>query len=247
MENATIVDNYSSGELLNSIRQGVTALGKTTDTLTLDDLAPVEEFHIGGRQATGDLLDQINLGPQDHLLDIGCGIGGTSRFVAATYGAKVDGIDLTPEFVETGTEICNWLKLQDLVTLKVANALDNGFADNSFDAACMLHVGMNIADKPALFTEIGRVLRPGGRFALYDVMKNDDGARAYPVPWATDPDMCAISSLQDYQDGLARAGFEITSVRDRTEVASAFFARLKKNMQASAGPPPIGLHLLYGG
>jgi len=120
MENATIVDNYSSGELLNSIRQGVTALGKTTDTLTLDDLAPVEEFHIGGRQATGDLLDQINLGPQDHLLDIGCGIGGTSRFVAATYGAKVDGIDLTPEFVETGTEICNWLKLQDLVTLKVA-------------------------------------------------------------------------------------------------------------------------------
>ena len=246
MQNETIVDNYSSGKLLKAIRQGVTALGKTTDTITLNDLAPVEEFHIGGRQATGDLLDQIDLGPQDRLLDIGCGIGGTSRFAAATYGARVDGIDLTPEFIEAGREICKWLGLQDLVTLRVANALHNGFDDNSFDAACMLHVGMNIPDKSALFAETARVLRPGGRFALYDVMKNDDAAREYPVPWATGPDMCAIASLPTYKDGLIAAGFEIMAIRDRTEFAGAFFERMKKGMQSSAGQPPIGLHQIMG-
>lgn len=246
MQNDEIVGNYSSGSLLETIRTGISALGKTTESITMGDLAPVEEFHIGGRQATGDLLDQIGLGPQDRLLDIGCGIGGTSRFAAATYGARVDGVDLTPEFIATGTEICKWQGVHGLVSLHVGDALDNRFADNSFDAACMLHVGMNIADKAALFAEIARSLRPGGRLALYDVMKNDDGARAYPVPWATGPEMCAIASLQTYRDALDGAGFTIVSMRDRTEFAAAFFARMQQGRQGRAGPPPIGLHLIMG-
>jgi len=246
MEKKTIIGNYSSGKLLDAIRNGIAALGKTTGTITPDDLAPVEEFHIGGRQTTTDLLDQIDLGPQDNVLDVGCGIGGTSRFIANRYGARVTGIDLTPEFVETGREINTRLGLQDRVSLRVADALETGLDDNSFDAATMLHVGMNIPDKPALFAEIFRTLRPGGRFALFDIMQMDDGPRVYPVPWAAGPDSCSIAPLSVYRGGLQAAGFEISSVRDRADIAEKFFKAMKKGMQANAGPPPIGLHLIMG-
>ncbi len=246
MDNRNIVENYATGALLDAILAGIAALGKTTGDITLADLAPMEEFHIGGRVATRDLLDQIDPGPQDHVLDIGCGTGGTSRFIAATYGATVDGIDLTPEYIETGREISRWTGLRDQVSLRVANALDNGFADSRFDAACMLHVGMNIPDKAGLFGETWRVLRPGGRFALFDVMKTSDQALEYPVPWASGPEICAIADVETYREGLAAAGFEIVSVRDRTEAARAFFARMQKRMQGASGTAPIGLHLIMG-
>ena len=241
-----VAEHYSQEELLSAIHNGLTALGKTIDTVSIDDLAPVDEFHIGGRPATRALLDQLDLSSDKTVLDIGCGLGGTSRFIAATYESRVKGIDLTPAYVKTGSELCKWVGLEDRVELKQGNALQTGFDDASFDAACMLHVGMNIPDKHKLFAEINRVLRPGGQIAIYDIMRASDEPLAYPVPWASVVDTCVMSSPEHYRHALEVSGFEIVNVRDRTEFATDFFEMLKKNAAARGGPPPIGLHLVMG-
>ena len=170
-----ISTHYTHGDLTAAIRSGIEKLGKTIDSVTVDDLAPVDEFHIGGRQASEHFLDQFGLTPDNRILDVGCGLGGPARFVASRYGCRVDGIDLTPEYVETGTTICKWVGLDDRISLHRGSALSMPFADGSFDGAYMLHVGMNIEDKAGLCAEVGRVLRPSALFGIYDVMKTGDG------------------------------------------------------------------------
>ncbi|MEA2080274.1 MAG: methyltransferase domain-containing protein [Pseudomonadota bacterium] len=141
----SVTEHYTHGQLLDRILQGVEAIGKTPATVTVDDLAPVDEFHIGGRQASEDFICQLELSADDHTLDIGCGIGGTSRFVASRFGCRVSGIDLTPEFVSTGQSLCDWVGLSDQVELHQGEATEMPFADERFDAAFILHVGMNHA------------------------------------------------------------------------------------------------------
>ena len=241
-----VADHYTHGRLLDAILAGVTALGKTPQTLDIGDLAPVDEFHIGGRQATEDFVAQMGLSPEDHVLDVGCGIGGTARYLASTCGCRVTGLDLTPEFVEAGRVLCAWVGLGERVDLTQGSALAMPFEPARFDAAVMLHVGMNIADKAGLFAEVGRVLRPGATFGLYDIMRRNDEPLVYPVPWAAVPDTSALATPEDYRASLAEAGFEVTKECDRREFAAEFFAALRERTEAAGGPPPLGLHILLG-
>jgi ubiquinone/menaquinone biosynthesis C-methylase UbiE len=241
-----VADHYTHGRLLDAILAGVTALGKTPQTLDIGDLAPVDEFHIGGRQATEDFVAQLGLSPEDHVLDVGCGIGGTARYLASTCGCRVTGLDLTPEFVEAGRVLCAWVGLGERVDLTQGSALAMPFEPARFDAVVMLHVGMNIADKAGLFAEVGRVLRPGATFGLYDIMRRNDEPLVYPVPWAAVPDTSALATPEDYRAVLAEAGFEVTKERDRREFAAEFFAALRERTEAAGGPPPLGLHILLG-
>ncbi|MEK6236225.1 MAG: class I SAM-dependent methyltransferase, partial [Planctomycetales bacterium] len=170
----------------------------------------------------------------------------TARFLASESGCKVTGIDLTPEFVETGRVLCSWVGLAERIELHCGSALATPFEADQFDAAVMLHVGMNIQDKASLFAEVNRVLKPGGVFGVYDVMRQNDDPLIYPVPWAMVPDASALGTPEEYRNALTSSGFEITTERDRGDFADEFFARLRKNMEASGGPPPLGLHILLG-
>jgi cyclopropane fatty-acyl-phospholipid synthase-like methyltransferase len=169
-----ISEHYTHGNLLEAIQSSIANLDKTVDNLTIEDLAPVDEFHIGGRQATEHFLGQLNVSEQDHLLDVGCGLGGASRFVANKYHNHVTGIDLTPEYIETGKKLSLWVGLDKQVTLRLGSALSMPFDDEIFDGGFMMHVGMNIENKTQLFTEVFRVLRPNTSFGVYDIMKVDD-------------------------------------------------------------------------
>lgn len=180
-----VSEHYLHGNLLQAIQASITKLGKTVDDITIEDLAPVDEFHIGGRLATENLLDQLSFTEKHHILDVGCGLGGAARFVANKYNNQVTGIDLTQEYIETGNTLCTWVKLDKKVALQHGSATVMPFQNESFDGGYMLHVGMNIEDKELLFKEIYRVLRPGASFGVYDVMRNKTGELAYPVPWAT--------------------------------------------------------------
>lgn len=241
-----VANHYTRGDLLSAIRAGVEKLGKTPETVTIEDLAPVDEFHIGGRMATRSFLDQIGIRPEDHVLDVGCGIGGASRFAARTYGCQVTGIDLTEEYVETGNTLCSWLGLENRVKLSQGNALAMNLPDATVDKAFMLHVGMNIPDKASLAMEVWRVLRPGGVFGIYDIMEVDGDQLKYPVPWATVAKASSLASPANYKHSLMAAGFQIVSERDRREFALDFFERLKANSAVADGPPPLGLHILMG-
>ena len=241
-----VAAHYASASLVEAIKRGIQQLGKTTQTATIADLAPVDEFHIGGRQATMDFMDQLSLRDTDSVLDIGCGIGGAARFVADHYGAKVTGIDLTKEFVETGEEICRWLGLDDRVSLQQGSALNLPFEPSSFHHAYMMHVGMNIADKGSLARQIARVVKPGGTFGVFDVMRTGDEELLYPVPWATIADTSVMETADDYSDYLKAAGFTIVGVRNRKDIALDFYKKLRATAVASNQVPPLGLHILMG-
>ncbi len=243
----SVAEHYTHGSLLAKITAGIESIGKTPASVTVDELAPVDEFHIGGRQASEEFTSQLGLGGNDHVLDIGCGIGGTSRFVASRFGCRVTGIDLTPEFIETGTALCKWVGLDNLVELHHGNALDMPFTEGSFDAAIMLHVGMNIADKAGLFSEVYRLLRPGAVFGVYDVMKTGNDELKYPVPWSSVPDTSALATQAQYVAALQQAGFDVIEVHNRREFAADFFAETRERMAAAGQtPPPLGVHIAMG-
>jgi SAM-dependent methyltransferase len=158
-----ITRHYTHGELLAAIERGLQQMGRNLADVTVDDLGPVDEFHTGGRQATIDLLDQMQLRPGYSVLDIGSGIGGTARLLAHRYGCRVTGIDLTPEFVTVAEALTRSVGLEEQVTFHGGDVTGMPFATASFDAATLLHVGMNIADKRAVFAETARVLKPEAR------------------------------------------------------------------------------------
>ena len=241
-----VSNHYTHGDLAAAIRSGIESLGKTINSVTVDDLAPVDEFHTGGRQASEEFLSQLDLSPEKHVLDVGSGLGGTTRFVANRYGCRVAGIDLTPEYVETAKVLSGWVGLDKSISLYQGSALAMPFADRVFDCAYMLHVGMNIDDKAKLCSEVSRVLRSNALFGIYDVMRIGDGELAYPVPWATTSTSSAVATPAQYRAALQAAGFSVIAERNRRDFALALFDQLRARTAAVGGPPPLGLHILMG-
>ncbi len=238
--------HYTHGDLVAAIRRGIESLGKRTDSLTVDDLAPVDEFHIGGRRASEDFLDQLDLNPERHALDIGCGLGGAARFAASRYGCQVTGVDLTPEYIETAKVVCAWVGMDKRISLHQGSALALPFPDDSFDRAYMLQVGMNIGDKAKLCSEVSRVLKRNSLFGIYDVMRIGDGELTYPVPWATTASSSAVAEPAEYRKALEKAGFTVIAERNRRDFALAFFDEVRARTAAAGGPPALGLHILMG-
>jgi ubiquinone/menaquinone biosynthesis C-methylase UbiE len=240
-----VAGHYTHGALGAAIDGGLKILGRSADELRDADLAGMDEFHMGGREATAALAGQLDLKPAAHLLDIGCGIGGAARFFAQHFGCRATGIDLTPEYIETARALTRRLGLAERVEFRVGSALDLPFTDASFDRATLLHVGMNVPDKRKLAAEAHRVLKRGGTFAVFDVMRTGPGPITYPVPWAASEATSFVASAAEYREALEAAGFAVISERDQRQMALDFFARIRARMAAS-GPPPLGLHVLMG-
>lgn len=239
-----VSQHYSHGSLIESIRAGIEQMGKSVDNVTLHHFAPVDEFHIGGRQATEHLLAQLGLTADSHVLDVGCGLGGPARYATNSYQCRVTGIDLTKEYVNAGETINGWVGLSEQIALQHGSALALPFAAESFDSAYMIHVGMNIEDKADLFTGINRVLRQGALFGIYDIMKVGDGEITYPVPWAADESLSKLAAPAAYEDSLRSAGFDIVTVNNRRDFALEFFETMRQRAAATTAPPPLGLHVL---
>jgi len=241
---ASVSETYLHGGLLKAIEEGLKKMGKTPADVTVEDLGPVDEFHIGGRMATKHFLDQLKFSEHDHILDVGCGLGGSSRFTASQYGCRVTGIDLTQEYVDTGSALNQWVNLEGTITLQQGSALSTPFQDASFDGAFMLHVGMNIEDKTRLFSEVHRVLKPGSTFGVYDVMQISEGKITLPVPWANEESTNRLAMPDQYKQALKDADFEVVNENNRREIALEFFAKVRANAEGGAGPAPLGLHIL---
>lgn len=240
-----VAGHYSHGALGEAIRAGLDALKTTSEAEPVELLAAVDEFHMGGRRATKTLAEALDINPDHHVLDIGCGLGGTARFLASTYGCKVTGIDLTPEYVAVGNDLNDELGLAGQINLSEANATDLPFADANFDRASLLHVGMNIADKAKLFQEAARVIKSGGYLGVYDVMRTNDLPITFPVAWAENETTSFVEPADAYRITLEAAGFTIVDIADRSDVALYFFEAIKKRL-AEGGPPPLGLHIVMG-
>jgi ubiquinone/menaquinone biosynthesis C-methylase UbiE len=240
-----IARDYAQKDLEPTILGALRTLGKDIDKLVPEDLSPVDEFHIGGRRATEEFAATLSFPPGAHLLDIGCGLGGASRHFAGVRGCRVSGIDLTDEFVHTAAALAKRVHLDAMVSYRHGSALELPFPAGTFDGAYMLHVGMNIADKAGLFAEARRVLKPGARFGVYDVMRDHSGDLAFPMPWAATAATSFVEPAVAYRALLEAAGFEIVSERNRRDFAVATFAQMRARA-SQAGPPALGLHIVMG-
>jgi len=236
---------HSRGSLAATILATLARMGRGTERLAPDDLTGVDEFHMGGRDATALLGERLALGPGDRLLDLGSGIGGPARYFADRFGCRVTGVDLTPTFVEAARDLTERCGLADRVAFELASVTALPFPAATFDAATMIHVGMNLPDKAAMAREAARVLKPGGRFLIYDAMRTGPGDLAFPVPWSTRAETSFLATPGDYRAALERAGFRIEAEHDRRALAQAFFAKLRERT-ASGNPPALSLGLLLG-
>jgi SAM-dependent methyltransferase len=243
---AKVAGHYRRGQLEETILRAMAQMGKDTAHLVAADLAPIDEFHVGGFEATQAVAAHMDLRPGLRLLDVGSGIGGPARYFAAEHGCHVTGIDLTEEFVQVAKSLTRLVKLDHLVEFRQASALQLPFAGEKFDRAYMIHVGMNLADKAGVFGEVRRVLKAVGVFALFEIMRGSaKGAMRYPVPWALSEETSFVSDAKDYRKMLEQAGFRILQERNRREFAIEFMNRTMPRTTASA-PPVLGVQLLMG-
>lgn len=239
-----VARHYGDDELLTRILAGLEVAGADLNQLSPDDLAPVEEFHIGGRKATIHAVDKMSLTAGQRVLDIGCGIGGAARYIASRAGCAVTGIDLTAEYIEIAKTLTDMTGLDKHARFEVASALEMPFPDAGFDAAITLHVAMNIKDREGLYREIARVLKPDAVLCLFDVMKKGEEAIEFPVPWAESEATSHLASPEEMMEFLDQAGFDVLETGDRTDFALDFFKEVMS--KAEDGPQPLGIHLVMG-
>jgi len=233
------------GQLLAAISSALDAAGVDRTSLRPADLAAVDEFHIRGRRATLEIIDELALTPDSNVLDLGSGLGGPARTLAEVAGCRVTGVDLTPEFCQVATALSEWTGLSGRTDFHVGDATATGLPDESVDAAMTVHVAMNIPDKHALYAEAFRVLRPGGRFVVYDVLQGEGGGVHYPVPWAADSSTSFPATLEDMRELLPSAGFDIVSELDSSDESLAWFQHMGAKIQRD-GPPPVTFATFLG-
>ena len=236
---------YSPNDLYNKIIAGLNKLGKDLSKVTLDDLQPVDEFHIRGDTATKELIELADFTPDMHILDVGCGIGGSTRRLSSETGCRVTGIDLSDEYIDTAERLTDLLNMQDRVKFHACSALELPFEDNAFDGVWSLQMNMNVEDKLAWMTETRRVLKPGGRAILYEVCGNKNTPLHFPVPWAQDASMSFLIPPDAFRDVVTAAGFDITNWTDKTDLARVAFSKAKKP-EGEPTLPILGVYMLVG-
>lgn len=241
-----VSDHYERGDVGARILAALAAAGKPVDTLTLDDLAPADQFHIRGQLATRELLALAHLTRGSQVLDVGGGLGGPARVLASDLGCQVTVLDLAEAYCRAGELLTAHTGLQALVTFRQGNALDLPFPAESFDVVWTQHSSMNIADKPQLYREMARVLRPGGKLALNEVMAGTAQPLHFPVPWASHAAISFLHSPAEVRSLIRQAGFNELVWQDVTPTALTWLQTRRPVQTASGEQPALGLHLVLG-
>jgi len=234
---------YATGGVRERIEAALRSAGKDFDALTPADLAvglaPFEDFHSLGRPGAVALLEAAHVSAADHVLDAGSSIGGTSRLLAAEHGCRVTAIDFTAEYCDTARWLNGLVHLQDRIDVIEGDVTDLPLRDASFDLVVSQHVQMNIADKPRLYGEARRVLRPGGRLALWDATAGSRQPLIFPLPWADIPERSHLITPDELATALQDAGFALEVWNDLTEFSVEAMTPIFE-----APSDPLGLQLL---
>ncbi len=237
--------HYCRPGLAEAILAALEESGADIQRLALEELAPIDEFHIRGRAATLELAQAAGLRSTMRVLDVGSGIGGTSRCLAKEFGCRVTGIDLTDEYCQVASMLTAKVGLDGLIDYHQGDATNLPFEDNEFDVVWTEHVAMNVPNKRRFYSEMYRVLRPGGTLAIYDVLAGSSTPVLFPVPWARTPDTSFLVSPEELRELLRDSGFTVSDWKDTTAEAREWFVNLAERIRRE-GFPALGFHLLMG-
>ena len=246
MSDRDVASHYSKGTLLSRLKAALRDDGVDPERPTIEALAPYDQFHSRGLEATLEMATLIRARPDHHILDVGSGLGGPARYVAKRFGCRVTGIDLTAEFCDVARHLTRLLHLEERVSFEVGNALAMPFRDASFDGAYSMNVSMNVADKSAFYGEIHRVLKPGGWLILSELAKGKGGELDFPTPWAASAASSFLSTPEATRRGLSKAGFEVTRLKTTLEESLAFGARSRAMVERGEKPPHRAVMLVHG-
>jgi sarcosine/dimethylglycine N-methyltransferase len=247
MGDTLIPAQYSAGGTRRRIEDALVAAGKNLHSLQPADLALLEDFHTMGRYATSQLADLAGLGglgglgglsPGSEVLDAGSGIGGTARYIADRFGARVTAVDLTEDYCDAAEWLNRLVGLDDRIRVHRGDVTDLPFADATYQVVFSQHVQMNIADKHRLYRETHRVLVDGGLLAVWDIAAGDLGEPDYPLPWADDPRLSRLVTSERLRGAVEASGFEVDQWNDLTEQAATVMKAI-----VAAPPNPLGPHV----
>jgi len=234
-------DHYRATDLTERLKTALAVFGPEEQRLTPQQLGALDQFHTRGLAATAELARLIGINADMTVLDVGAGIGGPARFLAATSGCRVTGVDLSEPFVDAARYLTGRTGQGEQVSFRTASALELPFGAGDFDVALLQHVAMNIADRARLYGEIRRVLKQGGRFATFDIVANG-GEPHYPVPWARTPATSFLLTAAATRETIEAAGFRTLVWQDDTDAAKAWIAALR----GSAPPSSPNLGVVIG-
>lgn len=237
--------HYTRGDLAATVESALRDRGLDPAHVTVEQLAPLDHFHSFGVAGSQELARAMGIAAGDRVLDVGGGIGGPARMLASQIGCAVTVLDLTPEFCQVGEMLTAWTHLSDRVAFVCGSALAMPFDDASFDAAWTVHAAMNIEDKPRLYAEIRRVLRPGGRFALFDITAGPNPPVLYPAPWADTPATSFLLPPDELRALVAGAGFRELSWAQGAELVRTIRS-IQQPLTDAAGVSGINTALLPG-
>jgi ubiquinone/menaquinone biosynthesis C-methylase UbiE len=237
---ADVQAHWTRPGVLTRIDAALTELGHDPQNLSPEILARVEHLHSGGFATTRDQAKRVSITDDSRILDVGSGIGGPARYLAHTYGCRVDGIDLTPELVETGRVLTERCKLADRVALQVGNALELPYPNETFDVVWCQNVTMNIADKTGFLAGVFRLLKRGGLFTATEYSVGPGGDIIFPVPWAYDASLNFLEPVDVMRTHYHMAGFRILEWMNYSDKAIEHYERMLGT------PPKLTSRLIFG-
>lgn len=242
--NKNIENHYLKEELYEDIVNRLKEQDIDLNDVKRSDIAGADEFHVRGAAVSKELAESITLEGAT-VLDVGCGLGGPCRMLADEYNCQATGIDLSNEYIRTAKELSKLVKLDSKTSFIQGDATSLPFNDNTFDVVWTQHVQMNIPDKNKLYSETSRVLKPGGHFLYYDILKKGEGKVNYPMPWASTSDMSFLFKETDMDEYLTQYGLTKEQSNDQTQAGVNFFNALVAKLK-EFGPPKMGLNVLMG-
>jgi SAM-dependent methyltransferase len=228
---------YGARDLAGSILRKVRRARPEGAAITARDLYPFDQVHTGAAEATRELAEMAGFAAGQRILDVGCGLGGAARLLAAERGCRVTGVDLTEAYHEAARRLTAEVGLADRVEFILKDATALPFPEGEFDGALLQHCTMNVPDQGRLFRECARVLRPGGVLALHEWVKLGGEPMILPVRWADTPEINFIAPREVFERGLAEAGFVGAVVRDVSDESR----RWMEARAAGAESPRAGL------
>lgn len=239
-----ISKHYGKPGLPERILSALKQAGKNLSALTVEDLAPLDQFHTRGLAATRELIAFAGVKPGWRVLDVGSGLGGPARVLASEKNCHVTGVDITNEFCEVATQLSKLTALEHVTKFRQGDATALPFESGQFDLVLTMQIQMNIQDKRRFYGEIFRVLKPGGRFVFQDIMSGPGGEIHLPVPWATRRESSFLVSVDALREILKEVGFQIETLEDTSEEALAW----RRNRPEAAGlaAAPLGMHVVMG-